>query len=94
MTMRVKLHARGKIENKVGEEGRVEQKNIVVVDIFTTLSTWELLVHVWNYRKSSHSDPEFSTVMKSDPHEVFSESPPNKMANPNEILTPRTERGE
>ena len=25
MTMRVKLHARGKIENKVGEKGRVEQ---------------------------------------------------------------------
>ena len=25
MTIRVKLHARGKIENKVGEEGRVEQ---------------------------------------------------------------------
>ena len=25
MTVRVKLHARGKIENKVGEEGRVER---------------------------------------------------------------------
>ena len=25
MTVRVKLHARGKIENKEGEEGRVEQ---------------------------------------------------------------------